>query len=80
MSDVGTLAVGTSGNQFGTRIKELRDAKRWSQEQLARETDVSQVTIWNLENGRTQPRLDTLRKLAGALGVDVGELLKAPAA
>jgi transcriptional regulator with XRE-family HTH domain len=80
MGTTGTAAVGTSGNHFGKRLKDLRDARDWSQEQLARETNVSQVTIWNLETGRTQPRLDTIRKLAAALGVDVGDLFKSSAA
>lgn len=72
--------MGISGNEFGRRLKDLRDAKGWTQEQLARETEVSLVTIWKLESGRGLPRLDTLHKLAVALSVDVGELFKEPAA
>jgi transcriptional regulator with XRE-family HTH domain len=47
-----------------------------SQEDLARQVGVTTHTIWRLENGPIfNPRLDTLRAIAKALGVGVAVLL-----
>ena len=43
----------------------------WSQRDLAREAGVTQKTIVDLELGRQEPQLRTMRRLAGALGVNV---------
>lgn len=48
-----------------------------NQSELARRSGVSLVTINAIANNRTrQVKLDTLDKLAGALGVEIGELLE----
>lgn len=41
---------------LGTTIKRARERKRWTQQQLAEAVGVSQKTIDNWENGRTEPR------------------------
>lgn len=41
---------------IGTRIKRARERKRWTQKRLADLVGVSQKTIDNWENGRTEPR------------------------
>ena len=57
-------------------IRRLRLAKGWSQEQLAIEAgDLRQALISDLENGRGNQRLGTLKKVAAALGVKVADLL-----
>ena len=61
---------------FGSRLRELRLAKRISLVQLAKRARVSKLTLINLEAGRTDPRAETVAKLAAALGVlpeDLGE-------
>lgn len=80
MGTLETSPVGTNGNDFGQRLREMRDARKWSQTKLAQEMKVSTVTVNNLENGHTLPKFDTLLKLAGAFGIDVSEFFKAPAA
>lgn len=72
--------MGTSGNEFGQRLRDLRNARDWTIATLAQKTGVSQVSIWNLENGRNLPKYDTLTKLAAALDVEVGELFQVGAA
>ncbi len=48
-----------------------------SQEKLARLADVSNNTIINIEAGKQDnPTIDTLSKIANALGVGVDELIK----
>ena len=56
------------------RVKELREAKGWTQAQLAARAKVERSTIQNIESGRVQ-RPNSLAHIADALGVKVGELL-----
>jgi transcriptional regulator with XRE-family HTH domain len=51
-------------------LRELRLGNTLSQRDLAREAGVTQKTIVDLELGRVEPHLKTMRKLAAALGVD----------
>jgi transcriptional regulator with XRE-family HTH domain len=46
-----------------------------TQEELARASGVSVVTIIRIESGQQDARLSTVRKLAGALEVDASEIL-----
>ena len=58
-------------------IKKLREQRDMTQEQLAKKAGVTQGYIAQLESGlRKNPSLPSLRKLARALGVPVGELLE----
>jgi transcriptional regulator with XRE-family HTH domain len=58
------------------RIRELRETRGWSQEQLADKSGVRQATISGLETGRIRRvQLDLLERLGAALGVDAASLL-----
>ena len=58
-------------------LKKLRQKKGWSQEKLAKEADISYNTLIKIERGRIKnPKLETLIKLAKALGVSIDELVK----
>jgi transcriptional regulator with XRE-family HTH domain len=59
----------------GLRIKLSRVAVRMSQEELARRSGLSRVTLSSIERGEHAAGVLTYRKLARALGGDVGELL-----
>jgi transcriptional regulator with XRE-family HTH domain len=60
---------------MGFRIKEIREARNMSQEELARKSGVSRVTISGIENGATRATTTTtLIKLASALGVTVDQI------
>ena len=48
-------------------LKKLRAARGMSQEYLADESRVSLRTIQRLENGKSEPRGDTLKRLTNAL-------------
>ena len=57
-------------------LRKLREAKRLSQEKLARLADVSNNTIIKIEAGKNQnPTLDTLKKITKVLKVKVDDLL-----
>jgi XRE family transcriptional regulator, regulator of sulfur utilization len=47
---------------------EGRRAKGWSQQKLAEKARVALDTVSALEQGRTDPTVETLRKLGKALG------------
>jgi len=64
----------------GARLRRMRESLGLSQEEVARRSGVPQESLSRIENGHRDPRLDTLRKLAAALGMDVPALLAAIAA
>lgn len=55
--------------ELARRIKELRIRKGFSQEELAEKTQLSLRTIQRIENGETEPRGESLKRLAQAFGV-----------
>jgi len=59
------------------RLKELREARGWSQLELGEHAGVRQATISEMETGLTRRvSLEVLDRLARALGVQPGELLE----
>ncbi len=48
---------------FGTRLKEFRDARGWSQERVGFELEVSKATVSKWETGRAEPSLANLVKI-----------------
>jgi transcriptional regulator with XRE-family HTH domain len=58
------------------RIKILRERQKISQEELAARSGISRGYLARLETGRHDPTITTLEKLAKALKVPVGKLLK----
>jgi len=57
--------------QLARRVKELREAQKMSQGELARLAGTRQPAIARLESGRVLPRLDLLHRIAAALGMRV---------
>ena len=60
---------------LGARIRELRQAKGLSQEELADQAGCHRTYIGMLERGQSNPSLAILFRVAGVLKVDVTELL-----
>ena len=54
--------------EFGTRVRERREALELSQSQLAKAAGTSQPAIARLEAGGTEPTLRTIANLARVLG------------
>ena len=65
-----------SSKRLGENLKKLRLKNKLSQGDLAKMLNVNRAYISNIENGRMNPTLSTLEKIAGALGVSSSELLK----
>ena len=58
-----------------TRLKDVRQRKALTQQQLAEKAGVNRVTIARIEGGKDEPFPTTVRKVADALGVEPEELL-----
>jgi transcriptional regulator with XRE-family HTH domain len=65
-------------SSVGEEVKRLRQAKGWTQEQLAVYAGSSQPTVNLLEAGKRNPSASTLEKLARALEVEVVDLFPKP--
>ncbi|MBQ8460085.1 helix-turn-helix transcriptional regulator [bacterium] len=59
--------------QLGQKIKEIRKRKKVTQEKLAEVIDVDFGYISKLEVGQNYPSIQTLDKIADALGVNISE-------
>jgi transcriptional regulator with XRE-family HTH domain len=60
----------TMSSDFGDRVKEAREAKGWSQSDLAEKAGVSRQAIFSVENGETKTmRPENLFRAADALEV-----------
>ena len=56
-------------------LRRARQARGWSQADLAAELGVSKSLISRIEQGRANITLATVEGLAGALGIDPADLL-----
>ncbi|MBP1838893.1 helix-turn-helix domain-containing protein [Formosa algae] len=65
-----------NNQNLAIKIKDLRNRKGFSQEQLAEESKISLRTVQRIEKGESIPRGDTLIKLTQALGVTPDDLLE----
>jgi transcriptional regulator with XRE-family HTH domain len=59
---------------IGVRIRELRQARKMTVKELAAAAEVSTGLISQVERGLTDPSLETLRRLARALGLPLFDL------
>ncbi|MBI5185950.1 MAG: helix-turn-helix domain-containing protein [Nitrospinae bacterium] len=66
----------SSKELLGARIKELRKAKKLSQEQLSEKVGIDPKHLSRIEVGRGFPSLDTLEKLATALAVELKDFFE----
>ena len=62
-------------NDLAQKVKTLRNRKGYSQEELADKTGLSLRTIQRIENGETEPRGDSLKRLATVFEVSPDEIV-----
>jgi len=62
--------------EIGSRIKEKRLELKWTREYLAREAQISDKFLYELELGRKGMSAETLYKISQALGVSADWLLE----
>ena len=70
------LIMANEAQKLGKNLKRIRTEKGISQGDIVRSLGMDRAFISNIENGKTNPTLATIAKLAKALGVSVGDLMK----
>lgn len=66
----------TATDGIGAKVRRLRLERGWTQQELADEAGLTSMTVSNVERtSRGIPRLETVGKLARALGVSFSDLL-----
>jgi transcriptional regulator with XRE-family HTH domain len=65
---------------LGRNVREARQRKRMTQEALALEADMKRSYLSELEAGKRNPSVRALGRLAVALEIEAGELLREPGA
>jgi transcriptional regulator with XRE-family HTH domain len=62
--------------RFGQRIRELRNARKLSQEALAAECGLDRTYISGIERGKRNVSLRNIEVIAQAFGISISELAK----
>ncbi len=62
--------------KLGLNLKRIRTKKKISQGDIAKELGVSRGFISTIENGKTNPTLATIAKLARVLEISIVELVE----
>jgi transcriptional regulator with XRE-family HTH domain len=73
--DDGAAALASA---IGARVKQERQARRWTLDQLAEAAGVSRRMVVNVEQGAVNPSVGTLLRLSDALGVGLPALVEPP--
>ena len=67
----------TSGKTISENIKKMRAKLGLTQDDLARKADIKYTTLTKVESGVVnKPSVQTIAKIAKALGVNIEDLLK----
>ncbi len=67
--------MGDVGERFGPVVRQLREARGWSQERLAGRAELNRSYMGEIERAAAIPSLATAAKLARALDVPLSELI-----
>jgi transcriptional regulator with XRE-family HTH domain len=73
--DEGTAALAAA---IGVRVRQERQARRWTLDQLAEAAGVSRRMVVNVEQGAANPSVGTLLRISDALGVGLPALVERP--
>lgn len=60
---------------FGKHLKQLRQLQELTQQELAERADMSISFLSTIERGLKSPTIETLEKLAEALGISLSQLM-----
>lgn len=63
---------------IGARVKQQRQSRRWTLDQLAETAGVSRRMLVNVEQGATNPSVGTLLRISDALGIGLPALVEVP--
>ncbi|HSK34316.1 MAG TPA: helix-turn-helix transcriptional regulator, partial [Propionicimonas sp.] len=60
---------------IGARVKQQRQSRRWTLDQLAETAGVSRRMLVNVDQGATNPSVATLLRISDALGIGLPALV-----
>lgn len=60
---------------IGENIRNARKNAKLTQETLAEKAGIATITLRQYENGKRQPKIEPLRKIASALGLHISDLV-----
>lgn len=75
LMDQSTAALATA---IGVRVRQERQSRRWTLDQLAEAAGVSRRMVVNVEQGAANPSVGTLLRISDALGVGLPALVEPP--
>jgi DNA-binding XRE family transcriptional regulator len=61
--------------KLGLKIKNLRESKSIDQKAFAFDCEIARTQLYMIENGKTNPRITTLIKIANTLEITLSDLL-----
>jgi transcriptional regulator with XRE-family HTH domain len=61
--------------QFSMVLRQMREERGWSQEQLAERADLNRSYLGEVERGSAVPSIVTVSKLAGALDIRLSTMI-----
>lgn len=73
--DTSTAALASA---IGARVRQERQARHWTLDQLAEAAGVSRRAVVNVEQGAANPSVGTLLRISDALGVGLPALVEPP--
>lgn len=60
---------------LGLNIRELREEKGLSQQELADNCEIAKSTVQRIEKGQMNPTITKLKRICESLGIDIKELI-----
>ena len=70
------MARRSTQQKIGRRVRELRNQKGWTQEQLEEHSGLDRTYISDIERGVRNPSVKSIEKIAKALKVKASEIFK----
>lgn len=70
------MVVNRPAKRLGENIRRIRLAKEMTQGDLCRKLEVDRAYMSNIESGKKNPTLSTIERIAKALNVSIGELVR----
>lgn len=61
--------------EFGQHVRKLREARKWTQEEMAERSGLHRTYIGSIERGERNLALLNIRKVANAFGLTLYEFL-----
>lgn len=62
--------------RLGLRVRQLRETRKWSQEDFAEKANLHRTYVSGIERGTRNPTLTVLSRIAEGFGITLDQLLQ----